>query len=240
MRELRPIMLDAPEPADTDQRRQTPTRQSIDEAVSALAKRVRTIYCICRREFGGRADQNYGGKPIAKWDGGEDAFGNSHKRAVWPKIAFTIIECNADPVMFIRAQFSGANWSRPPAPNMMYNTEAVCRWEDYRHNAKVRLKQQMESDVNQVRVSVLPLTATLHWEYRRALEQVLSNSKISVTPLTRYYLAVNEGMAIADRFREAAILQYLFQIFDYDELLGGKIPRDFHQDAVELRARLVG
>ena len=205
-----------------------------------LAQHVRTIYCTCRRERGGPQAATYGEKYMSQWDGGETPQGR-RATAVWPKIAEKLVQCGADPVDFIRAQFENANWARPPAPNSLLSEAAVDRWRTYKEGAGEKLQRLIESDVNQVSLHVLPLTVTLKWPYKKALEHVLCNRSLPVTPLIRYCFAVREELLdAAAQYREPALLQYVLQLDDYASLMADMIPPELHAQAVDLRRALVG
>lgn len=238
MREQRSIMLDT----DSDWPEEDPRTAEIgvhphSRYRDALAKTVRSIYCICYREATGRKD--YGTGRMPRWDGGEDAGGTRHK-PVWPKIASTIIECEADPFSYIRAQFVGVRRADQPKPNQMHSPLAVSRWQQYQYQAKEALRRSVESDLNQIRTHVLPFTVNLKWETTKALDYVLRDSKCGASPLVRYIVAVRESLPIASAFRERALLQYMFQMADYDETLGDQIPQELKDEARQLRQMVAG
>jgi len=238
MREQRTIQLDHPSegwPAE-DPRAPVPNTNRSD-LTSALASQVRNIYCICYRDFSN--DPEYGRKHMPRWDGGETAHGSTH-RPVWPRIAAVIVAQDADPLQFIRAQFVGVRRATPPRPNQLYNEEAVARWQNYRFKAQQNLERQVASDLNQIKVHVLPFTVNLGWDYRTALAYVLKDRRCGASSLVRYCAAVAESLPIAAAFRERALLQYMFQMADYDSLLGNKVPQELRAEAAELRELLVG
>ena len=214
--------------------------KKLTKQVDWLAQSVRTIYCTCRRERGGLQASDYGEKPMPQWDGGETPQGRRAK-PIWPKIAEKILQCSADPVDFIRAQFEGANWSRPPSPNVLLTEAAVDKWRAYKEASGEKLKRLIESDVNQVSLHVLPLTVTLKWPYKKALEHVLCQRGLPVTPLIRYCFAVREELTeTAAQYREPALMQYVMQLDDYANLLPDMIPPELHAQAAQLRCALVG
>lgn len=238
MREQRAIMLDD----DSGWPSEDPTTAELGvhphvRYSDALAKTVRSIYCICFRELTGST--NYGLRPMPEWDGGVNGFG-TNKRAVWPKIAAVIVENDADPFTFIRAQFNGVRRSEPPKPNQLYGTAAITRWQQFHFQAKEALRRSLASDQNQIKVHVLPFTVNLKWETRKALNYVLRDVKCGASPLVRYCTAVREQLPVADVFRERALLQYMFQMADYDELIGEDIPQELKAEARQIRQRVAG
>ena len=215
---------------------QSVSRQEMDRLMSL---RIRTIYCMCYRQLKG--DPNYGTNPIPRWDGTNgdtDKFGKRYK-PVWPKIANAVLQCGADPVSYIKAQFRGAIPTKPPLPNTFYNEKAVAKWEDYRIVAKRELEAKISSDLNQIKVHVLPLTANLGWAYEQALNYALRNQACGASYLVRYCAATAAGLDVAQQFREQALVQYVFQITDYDELLGDQIPKELRDTALSIHSRLV-
>ena len=173
------------------------------------------------------------------WDGGETGFG-SRKKPVWPKIAAVILEHDADPFSFVRAQFVGVRRAEPPKPNQMHSEQAVRRWQTFEHEARETLKSSITSDLNQIDITVLPLVRNLGWERRKALDYALRDPKCGASPLVRYLTALSESLPIAERFRERALLQYMFQTADYDALIGEKIPDGLRDEAQQVRARVAG
>ncbi len=241
MREQRTIQLDTGDwPAENPRAEVDPAAETRARLVEALALQVRSIYCICYRELTGNAD--YGRKPMPYWDGGdmdESGYG-TRKRSVWPKIAAVIIQHDADPLQYIRAQFIGVRRAEPPRPNTLYNEQALTRWRTYSYHAKERLRQQVASDWNQIRTNVLPFTVNLKWDERSALDYVLRDPKCGASSLARYCAAVAESLPIATAFRERALLQYMFQMANYDDLLGDMLPQELKDEARELKSLLVG
>ena len=210
-----------------------------EDRVNTLAKQVRTVYCICVRELTGKED--YGVKPMPKWDGGENSFGTRHQ-PIWGRVAARILQLDADPVQYIRAQFRVvSNPSQQPKPNQLYNDAAVARWEAYKDNALNNLRNQVSSEINFIRIESMPLIVNLHKTEAEAVQYVLRRRSCSVSPLIRYCVSVDKGLdRLAQVFREHAILQYMFQMANYDSLLGALIPDQLKADAVELKRRLVG
>lgn len=203
-----------------------------------LAVQVREIYCVCVREITG--DSSYGVRPMPQWDGGENRFGTTRK-PVWPKIVDTVIEIEADPVQFIRAQFKFVtNPSRYPAPNKLYNKDAKLCWARYRETIKSTIQGEIESDLNQVTINMVSLVEGLNWTNRQALNYVLRDFTVcTVSPLVRFCLARAAELPIAATFKEHALLQYMFQMTEYDACIQN-IPEDFKGEAKALRRKLVG
>ena len=60
--------------------------------------------------------------------------------------------------------------------------------------------------------------------------------------LVRYCFAVAANLPIAANLRERALLQYMFQMSDYDEVMRGQleIPQELRNEARELTSAVVG
>jgi len=198
-----------------------------------LAELVRAAYCDCYQQLTGR--QAYGERRIAG-DAGEDAYGRRKTEPDWVKIARRIIACDAPPLAYVKAQFVGAVPSRPPRANQLYGESALARWEAFRYQSRETLQRKIESDYNQLRVRVLPLTKNMGWEYRRALNYVLKDRSCPVSPMIRYCAAIGELLPVADQLRGMALKQYLFQMDDFDALLGELVPEDFRAEATALKS----
>jgi len=236
-RERRVITLDNIDSKDIEE---SPSRNdSIENVINTLAMQVRNVYCICVREMTGK--EGYGKEPMPYWDGGVNKHG-TRRQPIWPKVAENILRLNADPLEFIRAQFSTLNNpTQFPKPNMLYNDDAVYRWQVYRDSALRNLRQRVASELNQIRIESMPLVVNMKWSQQKAITYVLRSRSCSVSPLVRYCVCVSEGLdSLAQVFRSHAILQYMFQMADYDVLLGDKVPALLRTDATELKQRLVG
>lgn len=233
----RVVMLDDPDERLPELPDVSEAANSNNQQLASLAEQVRTVYCLCFRDVTGQ--RNYGDSPIPRWDGDSEGISGRRSTPVWPKIAETIVRCGADPVQFVRSQFYDGKRARPPYPNQMYSDEAVARWEAFRETAKRNLSQRLTSDLNQIQISVLPLTANLGWDYRRALDYALKSPTCGASPLIRYCVAVKEALPVASEFRERALLQYVFQLDDYDDLIANQIPPELRDDALAIRRRLL-
>lgn len=208
-----------------------------DTFMTQLVAQVREIYCICVREITG--DSRYGTSVMPQWDGGETRFG-ALRAAVWPKVVYTILELGADPAQFIRAQFKNlTNPTRYPAPNKLYNKAAKLCWARYRETIKWTIQIEVESDLNQVTINMVSLLEGLGWPESKALDYVLRDQlTVRVSPLIRYCLARAAELPIAAVFKEQALLQYMFQMSEYDACIKN-IPEDFKGEANTLRRKLV-
>lgn len=235
MRNARVITIDDDDP---EQLQVVEEQSAYARFKDQLAKRVRTLYCICVREATNNPD--YGLEPIPRWDGDPDGRSGTRHQNVWPRVAEAIITCGADPYQFIRAQFHQSKRAKPPYPNQMYSDAAIANWEQFRSRAKEFLQQQIASDFNQIQVHVLPLVVNLKWDDQKALNYVLRSQTCGASSLIRYCQAVAAQLPVAETFRERALVQYLFQTADYDDLLGDKIPAELREEVISLRCSLIG
>lgn len=218
--------------------RQDDNQFSYTRCIDQLSKLVRTLYCICVTEFTGKT--GYGSEHMLAWDGDPEGISGRRTKSVWPKIAETIIRCNAEPFEFIRAQFYCIRRDKPPSPNQIFNDAAIAAWENYRVSAKIALKQRIESDLNQIQGHVLPFIVNLKWDRTQALNYVLRDQTCGASALVRYCHGVAASLPIAAAFRERALLQYVFQMSDYDEVLGSQIPQELKDTATTFRQSIVG
>ncbi len=209
-----------------------------NRALVLLANQVRSLYCICYREFTGTVD--YGSSHMDAWDGDPTGRSGSRKQNVWPRIAATIARCGADPFQFIRAQFFTIKLAKVPTPNTFYSDAAVQRWELFRDQTKKDLQNQVESDMNQIQIHKLPFTVNLRWPENKALDYTLRNPACGASPLIRYCYAVAASLPVAAEWHERALTQYMFQMSDYDAILQDRIPTQLKGEALECRRRLVG
>ena len=231
----RAILLDAP---PSGRAVEAESAGSSHPHVDGLANLVRSLYCVCFREFTG--DAAYGTQHMDAWDG--DPEGNSGRRTtrVWPKIARKIIEQQADPFQYVRSQFYATKLARAPSPNTFYSDAAVAKYEAFRCHARKDVEQRVASDVNQIQLHALPFTVNLGWDPVRSLDYALRSPTCGASPLVRYCYAVSASLEVAPVFLERALLQYVFQMSDYDAVLGNRIPADLRDAAEQCRRQLVG
>ena len=203
-----------------------------------LANQIRSLYCICVREMTGTVD--YGTTHMLAWDG--DPTGKSGKKTkpYWPKIAEHVLRLQADPVQYVRAQFYAAKTAKPPLPNMFIGELAVAKYEAFKVQARSDLEHQIASDLNQIQIHLLPFTVNLGWEYARALDYTLRNPQCGASALVRYCFAVESNLPVAADFRERALVQYMFQMADYDDVLRDRIPSELKTEARQLTSSIVG
>lgn len=212
----------------------TATNMCDDRAavLERLSATVREAYCLSRREL--TQDDSYGTSPIPKWDGGTNSFGTRHS-PVWPKIAAVILEHQADPLRYVRAQFYSCFRSQPPRPNQLYGEEALENWKQFELNARTALEIRIKSDYNQLQVHTLPFVKNLNWSTDNALGYVLRDSAVPISPIVRYCEAVAINLdCVIQHYEQPALAQYVFQIADYDKLLGAKIPEPFREKAYQI------
>jgi len=219
------------------QRQSTAPQVTTDPVLEALAKQVRSLYCTCMREYTG--DGSYGTRVMPQWDGDAEGTSGARTTSVWPRIAHCILQADADPYQFIRAQFYSCKLTRPPSPNTLYNDAAVEKYEGFREQAKKEIQRRVESDDNQVTVHTLPLTRNLGWPYQKALDYVLRDTSVRISPLLRYCHAVAAELSAGEEYQQGALLQYVFQVNDYDAVLQQRIPTDLRVAANSYRSRFV-
>lgn len=216
------------------------TEDERDPRVDMIAAMVRELYMACAREVTG--SPTYGTREIPRWDGGEDRFGTQHQ-PVWPRIARFMLQHRVHPLYFIRAQF----WStkpgrRMPMPNQFYNDQAL---ENYHRFLATRTPEALraiaESEKRAVYGVATPFVETLGWDWKKAIRYALGDlAAIGVSALTRFCVAAQTELPdVAERCRDRALLQYLWESDVYNAVWGDQIPEDFRQEAEELRALLL-
>jgi hypothetical protein len=239
MREREHRQIDLWSDADGDRQ---DIAQVVDPAVvliDRMAKQVRMIYILCRREMFG--DPSYGRSKMASWDGGENQFGTK-RRPIWPKIAQAILAMGADPMEFTRAQFWAKQRmsNKPPAPNYLLSPEAQARWDEYQTYARDSVRRRLKADENAIRNGVQPLMIVLGWPRQEAYKYVVRDTRrVSASALYRYVVTLREGLLEdSSSIHDAALLQYVFQRDLYDAEWKGIVPDALRAEATALRTRL--
>lgn len=197
---------------------------------------VRDIYIAQRKEAG---DDGYGDREMARWDGGEDAYGVNHQR-IWPRLVAHLANLGASPIEYIVAQFHKARRDRLPLPNQMFSDAAVERWRTYRQTVAGDLRRQLTWELDSVNGKVLTLQSGLKWQRERAVRYALLNTReVQATALLRYCLAIDFGMPdIAERYHEQALVEYTFQKQAFDESWQTCIPQVLKEEGQRFLAQL--
>lgn len=236
MREDRVISLRGDNPDDVVVPVNVPTQPLVDD--EKLLAAVRRIYMLCYRDVTGNVE--YGRKPIPAYDGGEDAFGRTH-RPIWPKVLAAIIAAGADPMSFIKAQFALCTHSRPPRVQHLLSELAAGTWEQYRLQLEDQLARRLTAGIAAIGAAANPYIYGLGWEQSRAIRYCLNSTcMVNLTPLFRYCYGIQSGFPeVAARFREEALIEYVFQQTAYDAKWGPFVPADLKSAANALRASLL-
>ncbi len=217
------------------------TKAERDALVASMALMVRVIYVACRRTATLAREgvsSTWGDAAMPRWDGGETA--TATYTPVWPKIAKLCIKHQAEPGVYVKAQFDEIK-VRIPWPSDLLGESAIARYTAFAGRNYARLREAL---LNQSR----DFDNQAHWlciEARHgitldeAASRVLRDTSFGITPLFRHCVASRfHAIAIAERFRDAALLQYVFQRKDYDNAWGDTIPQSLRDDADEFLANL--
>jgi len=214
-------------------------REENEERIARISSFVRSMYVSCAREY--LRSPNYGEREIPQWDGGADPYGVRHT-AVWPKIARFVLQHNVPLMPFIRAQFQAVKLGRRiPTPNQFYNQQALENY--YRYMASVEpneLARRARLEKDAILSVAGPYVEELGWPIQRAVEYAMGDlAGLGISPLTRFCVAVQTELPdLAERYRDPALMQYLWESAQYDEVWGDKIPAEFRQEADSLRKAL--
>lgn len=230
-REHRVISFDGPDDSNEELNQYVQRR-------NRLANQVRSLYCICYREF--KNDPTYGTTHMWAWDGDPDGVSGRRTQNIWPRIAARIIELQADPCQYVRAQFYSHKIAKPPAPSTFVGQAAAAKYDAFKAQARSDLEHRVSSDINQIQLHLLPFTVNLGWDHAKALAYTLRNPQCGASALIRYCYAVESNLPVAAELRERALLQYMFQMSDYDDVLKGRIPQELRVEAQQVLSSLVG
>lgn len=215
-----------------------PPQTVYDTRKARLANQIRSLYCISVRERTG--EPSYGVGPMAAWDGDKSGASGKKSSNVWLKIAAKVLALQADPVQFVRAQFHFSKLAKQPWPNSFLGEQAVAKYEAFKQQARSDLQHQIASDLNQIQLHLLPFTVNLKWEYAKALDYTLRNPQCGASALVRYCFAVECNLPVAVDLRERALVQYMFQMSGYDDVLRDRIPSELKTEAQQLTSSIVG
>jgi hypothetical protein len=183
----------------------------------------------------------------------EDANTRSATMSVWFKIADLVRTRRFDPETYIRRQFAMLpRGGKPPLPTFFMSDKAVANYlVGLIHNEKaigramhIQADQAMRA-LGELRRSVLKLTG------EKAAIRILIDTNVSITSLFRYTMAMDylgknttrdkaAFQKIAERFKEAAALQYVFDSEAYDKVWQTRIPLEFREEAHHIYNRIHG
>ena len=205
-----------------------------------LAARLRAAYVRERRRhhraITGR-EGNYGDKHMAKWDGGRDDHGTSHK-SVWVDLANTLIlrHCLA-PERFVQAQFLE---KRPPMPPMLKSEAAWKRFTDFNGDAATRLKNEFKAECVAFEMAQQEVVTWFPQADKKEIWRfVLRDSQTQLSALFRFCIALSEQLGdIAAIFQELAMQDYLQDPQGYDHAWGTKIPESLKNEAENILSGL--
>lgn len=217
---------------------EAPAQAAYSRRKTLLANQIRSLYCICAREING--DPSYGTTHMLAWDGDPTGISGRKTPNWWLRIATKVLAIQADPVQFVRAQFYATRTASLPKPNTFVSDLAVTKYEAFKQQARSDLEHQIASDLNQIQIHLLPFTVNLRWEYAKALDYTLRNQQCGASPLVRYCVAVENNLPVASDFRERALVQYMFQMSSYDDVLRNRIPSELKTEAQQLMSSIAG
>lgn len=214
-----------------------PVNSDDADPIDPVSQMVRQCYVLCYRHATG--SETYGDEPIPAYDGGTDQFGRNIRRKVWPRLAQTILELHADPLTYIKFHFEQSR-RRHPTPQMLACDAAKKSWYLQQEYTDERVSYALRGETNQLNVMVQSAVKILGWDYDTAMRYYINGrTGVDLSPLFRYCMGVLCGFPeTMARFREPALLQYLFQSRAYDERWGYLVPDDLKADAKGMREKL--
>ena len=210
-----------------------------EDPIDQLSALVRRLYNTLRCDFTG--DVTYGKEPILRYDGGTDRWGARHV-PVWPKVAAHIAHRGANPIAYIRCQFHNRRQGAPIVkPNQLCSPAAVERFERYRANVHVNLTSALEFESTSIRAEVCILEVTCGKSFIKAVEMaVMNTAAVSASALLRYCMAAEFHLPGAmRRWHDEALIQYVFEMADYNRAWKGWLPDSLQQEGRELVSRML-
>lgn len=205
-----------------------------------LAKLLRSIYISEYKLYVADATQVLE-RVLPMWDGIRTSSGSVHQ-PVWPRLAEFVVAHRMNPKTLIKLEFAHARGKALPAPSMLQDDAAVERYSCYMAGQLDRLREELQLGLDsfEVQLCKLSLIRRLTPEQRHAM--ALADYRVSATPLLRYCLAVRIGLpGVANHYCEAAMVEYVFDMENYDAAWGPAIiPEAFRTAALGLQSRIFG
>lgn len=199
------------------------------QMLDRVAGQVRAAYCECRNAWHReheRRETNWGAHPVPRYDGGEDLQGRVFA-PVWPGVARFVLRHGFDPKRFVRAQFAIRD-SKVIEPTALTGPRAADAYRSFAINVRADIKRLFDFQRQQVLVEfnkLKPCRTRYGWTDADIHRAVLSNGLVRLSALFRLCLAESLGLTdLVDRYAEAALVQYMADRPEYDEIWGRWVP----------------
>jgi hypothetical protein len=216
---------------DADSRTRSPARApgpgltvDSDAVLGALAVHVRRIFVAHYRYAKGGAS-SWGSRPMARWDGGEDARGRVHQ-PVWPRIARLLAAHQIDPNRFIEAQFLARKGGDDvPQPNMLLAASAMAAYHARPPESARLLVLAWHAQMQHLEVEAGARESLYRETPEVAAFYILASPLSELSGLFRYCVACQAGnAALKAMFADAALHQYVFRRHAYDRAWPDQVP----------------
>jgi len=205
-----------------------------------LSQHVRGVYFDYRRQYDNHPIYRKGGR-VRKYDGGIDSLGNVCQ-PFWPTLVRHFVQVEAEPNLFIRAQFmrSRLNRTKVPLPPDLLEDEARQAYLSVIRDEQRQMMAQMQWETDAIRCEARIARDGMGWTSDKAMSHALGvEIGMNVNPLLRYCLAVEHGAEnIATRHHELALLHYVFQRSFYDRGEACHVPDCLRSEGAVLVERL--
>jgi hypothetical protein len=179
------------------------------------------------------APRSYDGAPALTVDGDPEATVSAARPNVWSDLYEALRKHNIDPIAYVRLVFSmlQRELARAPEPQQLVKSKYLDLWTRY----KDRIADQFQIALN-VENDLLRRNFACYREVGVSPEishyRILLNKTIPLSPLLRYCVARHLNSArfdkVAEKFKDAAMDQYMRHPDQYRSIWGRLIPADFH------------
>lgn len=207
---------------------------------ATLAELTRAAYISCRERHAAiftNSKERY--VPGPRWDGGRGSDNKMYK-SVWVSIVHHALSVGANPVQAVFALFERYRKAHePPKPNLLQNADRIRELMADVPDVAESCKNILNSDRKMMAAALVNAQVDFDLDRKTALTMVLVDSQETWSPLMRYCIAVRENMPdIADRFREAAVLQYISAPDVFDDLYDSDLPQEISNVGKALKAAI--
>lgn len=198
--------------------------------VEAVAGQLRRLFFQAYRTHHIRLKgtvTDFGSRHVAVWDGGHA--GERTYAPLWPKLALACIDHQLDPATFIEAQFRGLD--KLPNRSRFEGDAAVRRCLAAVPQLEHELAYAITASRQNLAVQAICRRDMRGLSDRDAVASVLLDPTLDLSGLFRYVIAAQYGYPdVAARFRQAALLQYVFHREAYDRIWRN-IPEELRLEA---------
>ena len=216
-------------------------------ALKYHARLLRHAYVELRRTYSAGRGRDRPYTPNPAWDGRRTANPRKPDQPnMWEQTAAKLLAQGIDPAGYVEALHDAivSQFPQPPQLPELLSPRLMAMYQAYRRDLPARVAQRLRSDANTARTEIVLRNAYGGYSMENATWLTLTNGVLSISPLFRYCMAMGESaprfhQLAAQRFEQAAVLQYMRAREEYARAWEDVLPAGFDTRAQEVYDRLI-